>query len=541
MLELNIQSIAKWFEEGCASLESTGEPTVSKKESRDSSGFYILECNDICLLSKLADVKSHTLLERAHRQLQEIKETAQRKTFLLTICSEFLRDGRRAVSLRMLTEEIEGQTELFREHPSDLLFHRALCLLKNEQLAEALTDLYLALESSQITSLDKIHVSILEEMKKNLNSQKGKLKEGFIVTKEKGEITFEQILKHYEQEICECIQQTIETEIETEIAASVTSSEQQEKVEEPEIELLQKKALVSNKWARTVCPSFGEKIDPSADTWQCAAIRVEPEETHAPTYKSMLLGFDKQTIEQTAQGSIAGNERKCGTGEGKVLGGGTGQAEPATKEFPALKGNESPSESDSLYKPLSLSYTIDGEKVVRVQQMLGEQVIDNIFNLRAILVGKLAANAQMTTVCEIFETFGTIVNLKFKENTEKLIIEYDNADSPSMAISYLSQLQLPHISPANECLEFRFYKSENQRNLRICKQNQMKSSRECYFWRTTGCQNVQCKFYHNKLSKGVDYQEWMKTQTEQLRALGEGRDATGLDGHQLVAQHMASY
>lgn len=153
--------------------------------------------------------------------------------------------------------------------------------------------------------------------------------------------------------------------------------------------------------------------------------------------------------------------------------------------------------------------------MVRIKAVLQEQIIDNIFNLRAILVEKLKAEASLNTVCEIFAKFGTIVNLRYKDNSSKLIIEYDNADSPRFAISYLSQVPLPCVSENKQCLHFRFYKSENQRNLRICKQNQIKTSRECYFWRTTGCQNVKCKFYHNKVAKGVDYQEWMKI--EQLR------------------------
>lgn len=160
---------------------------------------------------------------------------------------------------------------------------------------------------------------------------------------------------------------------------------------------------------------------------------------------------------------------------------------------------------------LELTYCVEmDKKLISVKQILKEQIIDNIFNLRAILVGNLCAGVDINLVCEIFRTFGTIVNIRFKENSEKLIIEYDNSDSPRFAISYLYQVQLPYVCEKNQHLEFRFYKSENQKNLRISKQNQTKSSRECYFWRTTGCQNMNCKFYHNKLAKGVDHQEWMK-------------------------------
>ncbi|KAI2806319.1 hypothetical protein BLOT_008274, partial [Blomia tropicalis] len=335
MIDLNIQTIAKWFEKGCCTtstantsgatnmMMTNGDTSngtyVNDMESSQSNTnegndqFYILQCNDICLLSKLTGVKNQTLFDRARKQMDQIMEPVAKKNFLLTICSELLRDGRRSVLLKMIDYEVEHNTELFKLFPTDLLFHRALCLLKHGQPTKALADLYMAFEHGHpINGLDRIHVQILEEIKKYLSNRKT-VKDGFITNANNEQITFEQILIHYENEI------------------------------------------------------------------------------------------------------------------------------------------------------------------VYFQSPPNERPIN-----------------------------------QFELTYFKLIIEYDNSDSPRMAISCLSNVTLPGISKQSESLHFRFYKSENQKHLRICKQNQIKTSRECYFWRTTGCQNYNCKYFHNKLAKGVDYQEWMK-------------------------------
>ena len=205
MLEnLNIQSIAKWLAKGCGNIENGNDEC--NNISNNEKGFYILECNDICLLSKLTDVKNDTLLERAHRKMKQIKDPHSRKDFLFKICNEFLRDGRRTVALAMITEELDSQSELYRMFRSELFFHRALCYLKHDQLTDALFDLYLAFQNCRIQSLDNIHVQILEEIKNFLKSHK--FKEGFIVTKDKGQITFEQVMEQYESKICQFIRQS---------------------------------------------------------------------------------------------------------------------------------------------------------------------------------------------------------------------------------------------------------------------------------------------------------------------------------------------
>lgn len=212
--ELNIQAIAKWFELGCQ--PSHGQPTegVASSSSNEpaTKGFHILECNDICLLSKLADVKNKTLLERAHKQLTNIKEPVAKKNFLLAICSEFLRDGRKTISLKLVSDEIDNETELFHLFRPDLQFHRTLCHFKLDRPIEALCDLYEALESTEITSLDRIHVQILEEIKKFLTNNKikerqhVKTKQGTVV------VTVENILQQYEAEICAYIKRQMDKE-----------------------------------------------------------------------------------------------------------------------------------------------------------------------------------------------------------------------------------------------------------------------------------------------------------------------------------------
>lgn len=281
MLEhLNMQSIAKWFESGCSCLDSEA---VNKNEK----GFYILECNDICLLSKLTDVKNATLMERSHKQLQQIKEPQSRKDFLLTICNEFLRDGRRAISLAMITEEIDTQSELYQLFRSDLLFHRALCFLKHDQPTEALHDLYGAFENDRIQSLEKIHVQILEEIKNLL--QNHKFKEGSIVTKNKSEITFEQVLKLYENEICQFVEQKMEKQqVEYRHKSRERVPRKNKAEKRPRQSGEQRGDLNKPVW----CHNNKRGTDLPAETVDWSYTRFDGKDTNTsgPTYKSKLIG-----------------------------------------------------------------------------------------------------------------------------------------------------------------------------------------------------------------------------------------------------------
>lgn len=90
----------------------------------------------------------------------------------------------------------------------DLYFHRALCYFKLDKPTEALCDLYTAFQSTQIQSLDRIHVQILEEIKKYLKNNK--LKDGHIMTKENNQVSFSEILQQYEMEICQYIKQQMD-------------------------------------------------------------------------------------------------------------------------------------------------------------------------------------------------------------------------------------------------------------------------------------------------------------------------------------------
>lgn len=142
------------------------------------------------------------------------------------------------------------------------------------------------------------------------------------------------------------------------------------------------------------------------------------------------------------------------------------------------------------------------------QDCATEWLVDNIFQLKTLLVSNIVGN-DLAAIGQLFQTFGALVELK--PYKDKYIIEYDNVESPRRAVTCLSGLHLPGINEPHTPLAFRFIKGRDQKHLRICKQNQIKLSQECYFWRTTGCnKNNKCHFKHHPLAKGIDLQEWMR-------------------------------
>lgn len=142
------------------------------------------------------------------------------------------------------------------------------------------------------------------------------------------------------------------------------------------------------------------------------------------------------------------------------------------------------------------------------QEFANELLVDNIFQLKTLLVFNIVSN-DIEAIVQLFQIFGTIIELK--PCKDKFIIEYDNVESPRLAVTILSGLYLPYINKQDKPLTFRFVKGRNQKHLRICKQNQIKLSHECYFWRTTGCNKNKCHFKHHPLAKGIDLQEWMRS------------------------------
>ncbi|KAH7643536.1 hypothetical protein HUG17_5898 [Dermatophagoides farinae] len=235
LVNLNLQTIAKWFENGCefemmndnennenggATTTTTttnhhhtdnrmangGRPIGGSSGDCKEDGYYILECNDICLLSKLSDIKCDTLLSRVHKQMMTITNVQNRKTFLLSIVNEFLRDGRKTIALQAINDEIDNRTELYQYFKSDLLFYRALCHFKLDRPTEALIDMYGGLDNSMIRKIDSIHRQLMEETAKFLKTNKLS-NEQVVTVKDSYQMTLIEILKQYEFEVSRLCQQ----------------------------------------------------------------------------------------------------------------------------------------------------------------------------------------------------------------------------------------------------------------------------------------------------------------------------------------------
>ncbi len=652
---MSMQSIAKWFEEGCSQTDNTGAGTgtgignnnsnnnstsnlstsfQSSEESTNAAtatdttatitnnSFPILECTDIYLLSQLLGVKSETLLERATRQLAAIEELPLRKDRLLAISGELTllspesgggiggghHHHRRPVALRLLTEQIDGRSPLFARFPDQLYFHRALVRLKDRQLTEALTDLYLGLnlhenmdnsfssgglkhtaDVEQQRSLDPIHVLILKEIKKYLtSSSESDCSTQIILVPDIGPVSFDQVLKQYDQYVSQFIRRQLFNAADDDDDYSLTQGEQTE-AQGDELELFKK-------WWPTIEQENQSDILPDQQQQQqqkfLSTLSEKPPSppsvscsTPKPTYKSMLMGENKQAHLETEEAKDENEDVDDDNEEEKA-----DQNSNQNKSHNSSTNNSSASlqsnttegkeqkwkEFNKPPKVSEVSYTVEVphhhhhhhslKKTITVQLagMKGGEgngkgndnkanhsrhsppLLDNLFNMRALLVGNLAPGAQLSSISQLFAAFGTVLNVQFvkavSSNTQKVIrqaalVEFDNSHSPRLAISALSEVSLPYISEQWH-LTFRFARGDGQRRMRICKENQVRSSRECYFWRTTGCRFAEggrsgngggggsghCKFYHHRLAKGVDYQDWMIgcVSSEATGATGDG-------------------
>lgn len=226
---MNIQAIAKWFEAGCDNTAETthtsttlttaggnkpqeanssiaynqNNHTMSNSSSLDQ--FHILQINDIGLLSKLSDIKSKTLKEKVHRRLSQIVNIETKKNFLIAVCNEFLCDGRKSLVLELLNYQFDEQTQLSVVAKQELLLQRTLCYFKMFKPKEAFTDLYqIVQQQKQASNIEHVHVHILEEIKKYLNSSKSKPRKEEIVTidgHKSNVLTYDQILRLYEQKL----------------------------------------------------------------------------------------------------------------------------------------------------------------------------------------------------------------------------------------------------------------------------------------------------------------------------------------------------
>lgn len=570
----SIQSIAKWFEEGCSQTDNGNSvstcPKSSEETSYNNNTFSILDCTDICLLSKLPDVPNQTLLDRAQKQLQAIEELPARKDRLLTISYELFVNGRRSVALRLLTDQIEACSLLFCLFSTEMLFQRALLYLKSRQLSEALFDIYIALNivdktasssggkstddnNNMMQQFDQIHVHILEEIKKCLTSSNNEADAKQIIFIDNiGNVSFEEVLKQYDSLICKNFKQRF-MNFEENFAVQNDTQKEEEKQEIskegwPNID---QQTFINSEENQSCCL---EVLLSCSNFTESFSSKKQASLTNKPTYKSVLIDGGDKTKNKEANGEKGKETNQFNTTNenhnssyNNLIKSKTEENEEEDKpghsfpSSPSSNNSENSSEKNNqlaLYREISYSVKVGFPKkeVIKVQQkLMGNEnaynqkwLVENLFNMHALHVDKLVSGTALSTITQIFSAFGNIVNARYVQmdpNTSSrrvaAIVEYDNADSPRMAISYLSQVSLPHVGqPPDQCLSFRFNPSSKQHNLRICKENQDPSSNECYFWRTTGCKYAEkedgsgCKFYHNRLAKGVEFQEWMTSKQQ---------------------------
>nr|XP_027203873.1 putative uncharacterized protein DDB_G0282499 [Dermatophagoides pteronyssinus] len=534
LVNLNLQKIAKWFENGCEFGMTNNNDNNSKKDSNNNicnkgttmrgnqnnrmvnsdggdtkkeNRYYILECNDICLLSKLSDIQCDTLLDRVHKQMMTITDPYNRKEFLLSIVNEFLRDGRKTIALQAINDEIENRTELYQQFKSDLLFYRALCHFKMDRPTEALIDMYGGLDNSMIQKIDSIHKQLMEETGKFLKNNKLS-NEQVVIVKDSYQMTLIEILKQYEFEVSRLCQQSQQQTLNNDHHGRRQHTKWQFKnsnhyswkfynnndflnissnssyVHWPRLQQNPSTSSSSSSSSSSASASAAtNNSDRIASTSTARLSQTQEQENRAITitYKNKLMAtkpnplndyyfdknnnnygnnnnnpleMDKRPMKLCDQQRY--NDMILQQNNEHVIDS-TNNESGNNNIYTSIQQQQSFNISISLSTNmiLSIKYRLDNLPII-VRKIFNEPIIDNIFHLKAILIENLCHDYNIDLLYEI-------------------LVHFD---------------------------------------FRICKQNQIRSSKECYFWRTTGCQNYDCKFYHNRCAKGVDYQEWMRINTE---------------------------
>ncbi|RWS06208.1 uncharacterized protein B4U79_04176 [Dinothrombium tinctorium] len=136
----------------------------------------------------------------------------------------------------------------------------------------------------------------------------------------------------------------------------------------------------------------------------------------------------------------------------------------------------------------------------------------NLFGYKALWVGNVSPKTNTAMMHALFAKYGKVIFVKILKDKFCAFVNYDNPYAPRKAVANLYGTTVEGISNEWRPLKFRFVPSTEQPDSNRSHCTQIRSgNKECYFWRTTGC-NVgdNCKLRHKSICKGIDFQPWMR-------------------------------
>lgn len=134
----------------------------------------------------------------------------------------------------------------------------------------------------------------------------------------------------------------------------------------------------------------------------------------------------------------------------------------------------------------------------------------NLFGYKGLWIGNVSPNCKVTQLRTIFGRFGPVDYVNVVSHSYCAFVNYQNPNSPRIAIANLYGQTIPGVSNGERPLVFRFIPSNDQKDLHFMRPYQPKGTNECYFWRTTGCKDWNCPLIHYPICRGIDFQPWMK-------------------------------
>ena len=140
----------------------------------------------------------------------------------------------------------------------------------------------------------------------------------------------------------------------------------------------------------------------------------------------------------------------------------------------------------------------------------------NLFGYKGLWIGNVSPNCKVTQLRAIFGRFGPIDYVNVVSHSFCAFVNYQNLNSPRIAIANLYGQIIPGVSNGERPLVFRFIPSNDQKDLHFMRPYQPKGTNECYFWRTTGCKDWNCPLVHYPICRGIDFQPWMKNRNKRL-------------------------
>ncbi|KAI1283161.1 hypothetical protein HDE_12802 [Halotydeus destructor] len=140
---------------------------------------------------------------------------------------------------------------------------------------------------------------------------------------------------------------------------------------------------------------------------------------------------------------------------------------------------------------------------------------ENHTKMNGLVVFNLMSSVNQYEIKEHFAKFGKVVRviMTFHHSLRSAYVHYAAPGPPSLAIQYYQGRYVPDLSVDGKKLVLRFAPGQGQAK-RDGPSNQTWTSRECYFWRTTGCDTLvrKCTSVHHPICRTIDLEPWMINQ-----------------------------